>query len=101
MPTKKKTSDTTPEPLTVVVDPLAKISNRQLDEIRKAGRWKMSDLLDEGEPTFALICGLIWLSVRKERPDLTPLDLYDADDMSSLGIEIDQGEAPHPTNAAG
>lgn len=113
MPTKPKKSRVTPKrteatpqpkPAEIHVDLSAGLSPKQIDMIRAASGWKMSDLFDEGEPTGKIVAGKHWLATRPVRPDLTPNDFYECEDPALLGIEFGGSEgadSPDPTNAAG
>jgi hypothetical protein len=86
----------------IVVNRSSKLSPRKLDEIAAAAEWRVSELVDvEGGLTGKGIAGLIWLSIREDRADLTPVDLYDMEDPADLGIELVQEGPPTPTKAAG
>lgn len=100
--TPKRENSDAAEVTEVTISREGSLSFEALDNITAASGWSTGQMINkDGSLTGKGIAGSIWLSTRKNRPDITPADIYTATDYKALGIELVAEEATeNPTSAA-
>lgn len=102
-PVDKKTVKFSGEPVEIRIEAGKELSPKQFDFVRAASGWKMSDLIEDNEPTGKMLAANLWLAIQKERPDVTPQQVYESEDLSEFGVQLvaEKPSGLDPTNAAG
>ena len=85
---------------TITISRQGRLSPKKLDFIRAASGWTIGEMVDrDGSLTGKGLAGNIWLAIQSERPDITPEQIYEAEDYTELGIDLIEESAETPTNA--
>lgn len=107
-PAKKTPAPVSTDLIEIRFDPDKQPSPKQLDLLTAASGWTINDLTNgAGIPSGKMIAAQMWFAIRPQRPDITPEQIYESEDLAAdFGIELQadrsrSADKLDPTPAAG